>query len=176
MRSPFARRAHAHLRQPAAPLAPRRAPPREHQGSERSSTVGRPGRACPIPREKRPFSGTGSPAPGNAQFFWYPRIRSSGLKSMQPLNHQNSPAATVQRRDFSGSWPSPGRRPVQRCAAGTTPRQAATTLRSPPFGNLSLLHMTDSHAQLLPVFFANRPECRRGRATGRPRTSWVEPY
>jgi len=37
---------------------------------------------------------------------------------------------------------------------GATEAQAAGELYDlPPFGNLSLLHMTDSHAQLLPVYF-----------------------
>ena len=45
-------------------------------------------------------------------------------------------------------------------AAGTTLRPGASEAQAagelydvPPFGNLSLLHMTDSHAQLLPVYF-----------------------
>jgi sulfur-oxidizing protein SoxB len=38
--------------------------------------------------------------------------------------------------------------------AGTSPAQAADELYAlPPFGNVSLLHMTDSHAQLQPVYF-----------------------
>jgi sulfur-oxidizing protein SoxB len=37
---------------------------------------------------------------------------------------------------------------------GASEAQAANELyQLPPFGNLSLLHMTDSHAQLLPVYF-----------------------
>jgi sulfur-oxidizing protein SoxB len=38
--------------------------------------------------------------------------------------------------------------------SGTSAAQAADDLYElPPFGNVSLLHMTDSHAQLLPVYF-----------------------
>ena len=53
---------------------------------------------------------------------------------------------------------------------GASEAQAADELyQVPPFGNLSLLHMTDSHAQLLPVYF-REPSVNVGvaEAAGRP--------
>jgi sulfur-oxidizing protein SoxB len=61
-------------------------------------------------------------------------------------------------------------------AAGTTLRPGASEAQAagelydvPPFGNLSLLHMTDSHAQLLPLYF-REPGVNLGvgEAAGRP--------
>ena len=61
-------------------------------------------------------------------------------------------------------------------AAGATLRPGASEAQAageiydlPPFGNLSLLHMTDSHAQLLPVYF-REPSVNVGvaEAAGRP--------
>jgi sulfur-oxidizing protein SoxB len=61
-------------------------------------------------------------------------------------------------------------------AAGTTLRPGASEAQAagelydvPPFGNVSLLHMTDSHAQLLPVYF-REPSVNLGvgEAAGRP--------
>ena len=61
-------------------------------------------------------------------------------------------------------------------AAGTSLRPGASEAQAagelydlPPFGNLSLLHMTDSHAQLLPVYF-REPSVNVGvaEAAGRP--------
>jgi len=53
---------------------------------------------------------------------------------------------------------------------GLSPAQAADELyEAPPFGNLSLLHVTDVHAQLLPVYF-REPSVNLGvgQAAGRP--------
>ncbi len=61
-------------------------------------------------------------------------------------------------------------------AAGASLRPGASTAQAadelyqvPPFGNLSLLHMTDSHAQLRPVYF-REPSVNLGvaEAAGRP--------
>ena len=46
---------------------------------------------------------------------------------------------------------------------GASDAQAADELYAlPPFGNVSLLHMTDAHAQLLPVYFREPFERRDG--------------
>jgi sulfur-oxidizing protein SoxB len=53
---------------------------------------------------------------------------------------------------------------------GTSAAQAAAELYEvPPFGNLSLLHFTDVHAQLLPTYF-REPSVNLGVGTsaGRP--------
>jgi sulfur-oxidizing protein SoxB len=76
---------------------------------------------------------------------------------------------TVHRREFL-------RLLALAAAAGATLRPSASEAQAadelyqpPPFGNLSLLHMTDSHAQLLPVYF-REPSVNVGvaEAAGRP--------
>jgi len=75
----------------------------------------------------------------------------------------------LQRRDFlrllaSAAAAGASLRP------GLTQAQAADELYEvPPFGNLSLLHVTDVHAQLLPVYF-REPSVNLGlgEASGRP--------
>jgi sulfur-oxidizing protein SoxB len=75
----------------------------------------------------------------------------------------------LQRRDFlrllaSAAAAGASLRP------GLSPAQAADELYEvPPFGNVSLLHVTDVHAQLLPVYF-REPSVNLGvgQAAGRP--------
>ena len=75
----------------------------------------------------------------------------------------------MQRRDFLRLLASAAAAGAS-LRLGLSPAQAADELYEvPPFGNVSLLHVTDVHAQLLPVYF-REPSVNLGlgEASGRP--------
>ena len=103
--------------------------------------------------------------------------RASAIRARSPPSRSRTSSAccsTPRRRSTSShcsgaNFFSSSRSPPRR-GQGSVPRlseaQAAAELYDvPPFGNVSLLHITDTHAQLLPVYF-REPSVNLNHAVG----------